>query len=205
MLEIGDVKLKILIVGDYAVGKTSLLLKYISGFFPEKCISTIGVEYKVKSIDKNNTNIYLEIWDTYYQERYKKFSKYFLKDADGIIIQYDISDKKTFDHIKNWISETENENTGFKKIIVGNKIDLPNDSRQVKKETLEKYCNERNIKGIEVSAKTGDNVENAFNLLTDLIVGNMTKDEIIKKFGIKKKDNIKISEPVRRDTKRKIC
>ena len=201
-----DIKLKILILGDSAVGKTCLLLKYIDGFFPDTYISTIGVEYKSKIINKNNINICLEIWDTCGQERYKSLSKSFMKGADGIIFQYDISDKKTFVHIKDWILESENENTGFKKIIVGNKIDLPKESRQVKKETLEKFCNEKNIKGIEVSAKNGDNVEKAFNILTELIIGNMTKEEIIKKFVKNKKEGyINISEPVKKEKKRRFC
>ena len=206
MSEIVDVKLKILILGDTAVGKTCLLLKYIDGFFPETYMSTIGVEYKLKKINKNNTNINLEIWDTCGQERYKGLARSFMKGADGIIFQYDISDRKTFLHIKNWISETENENSGFKKIIVGNKIDLPEELRQVKTETMEKYCDDKNVKGIEVSAKTGDNVENAFNMLTELIIGNMTKEEIINKFGKNKKEGyIKISKPVKKDRKRKFC
>ena len=206
MSEIGDAKLKILILGDSAVGKTCLLLKYIDGFFPETYISTIGVEYKIKPINKNNTKITLEIWDTCGQERYKSLSKSFMKGADGIIFQYDISDKKTFEHIKNWITESENENTGFKKIIVGNKIDLPEESRQVKKETMEKFCNEKQIKGIEVSAKNGDNVENAFNMLTELIIENMTKEEIINKYGKNKKEgNINISKHVKKERSRRFC
>ena len=206
MSEIGDVKLKILILGDSAVGKTCLLLKFIDGFFPDTYISTIGVEYKVKIINKNNTNISLEIWDTCGQERYRSLSKSFMKGADGIIFQYDISDKKTFDHIKNWIRESEMENTGFQKIIVGNKIDLPLESRQVKKEIMEKFCNEKNIKGIEISAKTGDNVEKAFDLLIDLIIGNMTKEEIINKFGKNKKEGyINISKPVKKEKSRRFC
>ena len=206
MSEIGDAKLKILILGDSAVGKTCLLLKYIDGFFPETYISTIGVEYKIKPINKNNTKITLEIWDTCGQERYKSLSKSFMKGADGIIFQYDISDKKTVEHIKNWITESENENTGFKKIIVGNKIDLPEESRQVKKETMEKFCNEKQLKGIEVSAKSGENVENAFNMLTELIIENMTKEEIINKYGKNKKEgNINISKHVKKERSRRFC
>ena len=206
MTEIEDAKLKILILGDSAVGKTCLLLKYIDGFFPETYISTIGVEYKIKSITKNNTKINLEIWDTCGQERYKSLSKSFMKGADGIIFQYDISDRKTFDHIKNWITESEIENTGFKKIIVGNKIDLPEELRQVKKETLEKFCNDKKLKGIEVSAKNGDNVENTFNMLTELIIENMTKEEIIKKYGKNKKEgNINILKPIKKEKGRKFC
>ena len=206
MSEIGDVKLKILILGDSAVGKTCLLLQYIDGYFPETYISTIGVEYKIKTINKNNTKISLEIWDTCGQERFKSLSKSFMKGADGIIFQYDISDKKTFDHIKNWINDAESENTGFKKIIVGNKIDLPEEKRKVKKETLEKFCDDKKLKGIEVSAKNGDNVENTFNMLTELIVGNMTKEEIIKKYGKNNKEGkINISKPDKTETKRRFC
>ena len=91
-------------------------------------------------------------------------------------------------------------------ILVGNKIDLPKELRKVKKEKMEKFCDDNNIKGIEVSAKNGDNVENAFNMLTELIVGNMTKEEIIKKFGKNKKESyINISEPVKKEKRRRFC
>ena len=122
--EKGDVTLKILVLGDTAVGKTCLLLKYVDGFFPDNYISTVGVEYKIKVVELNGTKIILKIWDTCGQERYKSLAKTFIKDADGILFVYDISNKQSFEHIKDWIRESEEANGEFQKIVLGNKIDL---------------------------------------------------------------------------------
>ena len=200
-----DVILKILVLGDSAVGKTSLSLQYVDNYFPESYISTIGVEYKNKPVKLNNTNILLQIWDTCGQERYKSLSKTFIKGADGILFVYDISNKQTFDHIKDWIMESQSSNNEFKKIIVGNKIDLPPERRKVSQEVLTKYSNDKKIQGIETSAKSGENVEKAFLMLTKLIIGNMTKEEIIKKFGKTNKDNTILRTSNKIEKKKKFC
>ena len=98
---------------------------------------------------------------------------------------YDISNKDSFINIKRWINETENLSDEFKKIIVGNKKDLP--TRAVSIDTVNKLYNNKNITGMEASAKTGENVKEVFDSLINLIVGNMTKDEIINKYGNKDK------------------
>ena len=195
--------LKILVLGDSAVGKTSLLLKYTDDYFPTVYVSTIGVDYKTKIININDMNISLQIWDTAGQERFRSLAKSFMKDADGILFVYDITNKKSFDNIKNWIKRTEDVNDSFQKIIVGNKSDLEN-KREVKKETLEKFCNTGNLKGIEMSAKLGINVNEAFNILTQLLVGNMTKEQFIKKYGKKDNEN-KTLHDKHKGHKKKFC
>ena len=195
--------LKILVLGDSAVGKTSLLLKYTDDYFPIVYVSTIGVDYKTKIININDMNISLQIWDTAGQERFRSLAKSFMKDADGILFVYDITNKKSFDNIKNWIKRTEDVNDSFQKIIVGNKSDLEN-KREVKKETLEKFCNTGNLKGIEMSAKLGINVNEAFNILTQLLVGNMTKEQFIKKYGKKDNEN-KTLHDKHKGHKKKFC
>ena len=195
--------LKILVLGDSAVGKTSLLLKYTDDYFPTVYVSTIGVDYKTKIININDMNISLQIWDTAGQERFRSLAKSFMKDADGILFVYDITNKKSFDNIKNWIKRTEDVNDSFQKIIVGNKNDLEN-KREVKKETLEKFCNTGNLKGIEMSAKLGINVNEAFNILTQLLVGNMTKEQFIKKYGKKDNEN-KTLHDKHKGHKKKFC
>ena len=176
---------KILILGEVAVGKTSFLYRYVEEYFPEEYIATIGVDFKTKKIKKNDTQIELQIWDTCGQERFRSLTKSFLNGADGIIFMYDISNKDSFINIKRWINETENLSDEFKKIIVGNKKDLP--TRAVSIDTVNKLYNNKNITGMEASAKTGENVKEVFDSLINLIVGNMTKDEIINKYGNKDK------------------
>ena len=203
MDENGDVKIKILILGDVAVGKTSFLYQYVEDYFPEGYISTIGVDFKNKIIIKNNTTINLQIWDTAGQERYRSLSKSFMKDADGIFFVYDITNKNTFDHIKIWLEESNSANTQFKKMILGNKKDLSDTNREVSSEKLNKYYNNANIMGMEVSARTGENVKEAFDTLTSLIIGDMTKDQIIQKYG--KKDNSVLDKKNNKKKKNKFC
>ena len=177
------INLKILILGDSSVGKTSLLLKYTDGYFPTIYVATIGVEYKIKKITINNININLQIWDTAGQERFRSITQSFIKGADGILYVYDITQKKTFDDLKTWISQSEESAEGFKKIIVGNKVDLE-DERVISKEKLQKFCDDRNIQGFEVSAKIGKNLSECFEALAKLIVGDKTKDELIQTYTI---------------------
>ena len=180
--ESAEINLKILILGDSSVGKTTLLLKYVDGYFPTIYVATIGVEYKVKKININGININLQIWDTAGQERFRGITKNFLKGADGIIYTYDITNKSSFDSLKNWIMTAEETVEGFKKIIIGNKIDLE-ENRKVSKESFNKFCQNKNMQGYEVSAKEGTNVNESFELLAKLIIEGKTKEQLIEKYS----------------------
>ena len=177
-----EINLKILILGDSSVGKTTLLLKYVDGYFPTIYVATIGVEFKVKKININGIDLNLQIWDTAGQERFRGITKNFIKGADGIIYAYDITKKSSFENLKNWIFQSEESAEGFKKLIIGNKSDLTAE-RQVSKESLEKFCQNKNIEGMEVSAKNGNNVEQCFETLAKLIIEGKTKEQLIEKFS----------------------
>ena len=127
-----------------------------------------------------------------------------MNSVDGIIFLYDITDKKTFGNIKNWIKlAEESSNNDFKKIIVGNKIDLEK-KREVGRETLDKLCQNKKTIGEEISAKLGVNIKEIFEKLTNLIIKDMTKSEIIKTF----KENIgskKLTKTKKKNVKKKCC
>ena len=177
-----DISLKILILGDSSVGKTTLLLKYVDGYFPTVYVATIGVEYKIKRININGIDISLQIWDTAGQERFRGITKNFMKGADGIIYVYDITKKSSFESLKNWIFQSEEATEGFKKIIIGNKIDLDKE-RQITEESLNKFCQSRNIKGMEVSAKNDVNVNECFETLAKLIIEGKSKEQLIERYS----------------------
>ena len=125
--------LKVIVLGSSQVGKTSLMLQYTEGFFPEGSVSTIGLDYKTKKIRINDVDFSLQIIDTAGQERFRSISKSIMNSVDGIVFLYDITDKKTFGNIKNWIKlAEESSNNDFKKIIVGNKIELEKKKRSWK-------------------------------------------------------------------------
>ena len=186
-----NVVLKIILIGDTSVGKTSLLLTYSGGNFEDNYISTIGVDYKEKLIVVNNYKVKLKIMDTCGQERFKSLNKNFYSSSDGIIFVFDVTKESSFKSIDNWLNESENYRGKSKKILVGNKIDLKN-IIEVKKENIEKYAENKKMLYYETSAKNGTNVEESFNKLAELIISDMTEDEIMEKTektGLKNNSN----------------
>jgi len=186
-----EIKLKILILGDSNVGKTSLLLNYADNYFPDSHVSTIGIDYKIKVISIKDLEVKIQLWDTSGQERFRSMTHTFLKDANGIAFVYDITNKRSFEGVKDWIKDAEINGSGFEKILIGNKIDLEG-KREVSTDYLKKYCNKKKIKSFETSAKTSINVNEAFDYLVNLIIKDKSKDEIIAEFG-EKDNNINIS------------
>ena len=202
-----DINLKILILGDSSVGKTTLLLKYVDGYFPTIYVATIGVEFKVKKINVNGIDLNLQIWDTAGQERFRGVTRNFMKGADGIIYAYDITKKSSFDSLKNWIIQSEESTVGFKKIIIGNKTDLELE-RVVSKEAFQKFCQNKNIQGMEVSAKNGNNVDKCFELIAKLIIEGKTKEQLIEKYseaGRNRGKSIVSKESYKKSKEKKKC
>jgi len=180
-----EITLKIIILGDMMVGKTTFLLKYIDNFSPKLYISTMGIDYKIKKIKYKDIDVVLQIWDTAGQERYKVITKSFVKGADAIIFMYDITNKESFMNIKKWIEDTEDYSFNSKKIIIGNKIDME-EKREVTDEMKEQLINEMNIDIMEVSAKNeNNNINEVFDVLLKNIFGKLTKEQITRKFARK--------------------
>ena len=180
------IELKILLLGDMAVGKTTLMINYVEDYYQETYFSTIGLDYKEKKLEIKGINITLQIWDTAGEERFRTISKSFTKEADGVLFVFDITSRESFTHIKQWIKDTEDNRTkDFKKIILANKCDIE-DKREVLKDEYEKFGQDKDIPCYETSAKNGLNVEVAFRRLAELIVGDSDSQEIIKRFKHRK-------------------
>ena len=162
---------KILILGDPAVGKSCFLARYVENTFENIYMSTAGMDYKYKDVELGDGKlIKLQIWDTAGQERYRTLTTNLYKGAVGIVLIYDITNKKTFDNVRSWITSIEEETS--KKIIlilVGNKADLK-DERKVQKEEGEDIAKEFNLPFFESSAQSGLNVKSVFETLAKLIV-----------------------------------
>ena len=183
-----QIKLKLLIIGDSSVGKTSMLLSYTDNYFPESHLATIGVEYKVKEIETDKYNISLQIWDTAGQERFHSITKSFFRNTNGIIFVYDVTCRKSFQSVKEWIKDSELHDNGFDKILCGNKIDLK-EKREVNFDELEEFGMKKKIEVMEISAKERININDAFQKIINLILSNKTDKEIIDEFGIKNNNN----------------
>ena len=190
--ELPELKLKILLIGDTAVGKTCMILKYIDNNFPETHIATIGVEYKSKVIYTDKYKITLNIWDTSGQERFKSITKSFFINANGALFVYDITNIKTYENVKNWIKDSEMYGK-FDSIICGNKIDLDS-QRAIKFDTLKEFGLKQKIPVIETSAKTGVNIEEAFKMIVDQILKGRNDEEIRKEFGVEKPVNFNLQK-----------
>ena len=182
--------LKILLIGDSSVGKTSLLFRYTDNYFSEEMISTIGVEYKEKVITLNNRKIALQIWDTSGQERFRSITQNFYRGADGVFFVFDVTNKNSFENIKVWLNEPQVVELNSQKILVGNKIDLK-EQRVISKEKMEELGVKINLVSFETSAKTGENVEEIFTKIAELILSNKSEDEV-KQVYSKDKQNISI-------------
>ncbi|KAJ5067349.1 ras-related protein rabd2a-like [Anaeramoeba ignava] len=195
-----DYLLKILLVGDIAVGKSSLLLRFADDRFQDSYNPTIGVDFKIKTIEKDGQKIKLQIWDTAGQERFKTITSSYYRGAKGVIIVYDVTNPQSFENIGHWINEVEtNAESEVIKMIVGNKCDLEN-QKMVKTEIAQNFSNQTEIPFLETSAKNSTNVENAFVLLASTI---------LKKFKLKnwrqQEPQIKIDSPNEPPQKKKKC
>ena len=199
------IKLKFLFLGDSDVGKTSLLLKYIDNYFPESHLATIGVEFKTKDVECNGYKIHLQLWDTAGQERFRSITKSYFRNANGVIFVYDITDKKTFKSVKDWVRDSEANDTGFKRILLGNKFDLQN-KRQVQFKEAKDWADKKQIECMEVSAKLGTNVNKAIMRLVEICLENKTKEEIMNSYGLNdnKKDNAQLKKSSK-DKDKKFC
>eukprot|EP00300_Choanocystis_sp_HF-7_P030925 c39940_g1_i1.p1 GENE.c39940_g1_i1~~c39940_g1_i1.p1 ORF type:complete len:198 (+),score=39.05 c39940_g1_i1:49-642(+) len=157
-----DFDLKIFVlVGDSSVGKSSLLLQFTEDLFPSSYISTIGVDFKHRMKQVDGRNVKVQIWDTAGQERFRAMSSTYYRGAHGIVIVFDITDKKSFEDVQGWLSETAKYAAeGVSKLLVGNKLDLGS-SRQVSREEAESLAASNGMLYFETSAKTGQNVEEA--------------------------------------------
>lgn len=165
-----DHLVKLLLLGDSAVGKSSLLSRFCDGKFDSNFVLTIGVDYKWKSVDRNGRKLKLQVWDTAGQERFRTITPAYYRAAMGVVITYDITDKNTFDHVEFWAQQLDlHGDENVQRILVGNKSDLL-EHRKVSTEEGEALARRFNMDFFETSAKSGANVDEAFLVIADHVV-----------------------------------
>ena len=183
-----DCVYKVLLLGDSTVGKTCFLLRYCDKRFQEAHLSTIGLDYRLKTMTlESGKKIKLQIWDTAGQDRFRAITKNYYKGANGIILIYDVTNLQTYENVKNWIAQIREEaNPNVIIYLAGNKIDVSEDEKVVKTEDGQKIADEFNLPFYETSAKNGDNVNKIFEDLVEKVdeiyskleVANETKNKI---------------------------
>ena len=162
-----DEKCQLLIIGDSTVGKTSILGRYANDIFNINYLATIGLENFTKDEIIDGKKVRIKIWDTAGQEKFQSLTKGFFRNAQGIMVVYDVTNSETYQNIKYWTQSIKthlgSDIESIAVIIIGNKIDC--NEREIKKEEAEAYSAQLGYKYFETSAKTGENVNSTIKYL----------------------------------------
>ncbi len=176
---------KLSLLGDGSVGKTSLRHRYLGKEFSTSYLATLGADFAIKEvIYANQLTVRYQIWDLAGQPRFNQLRKTFYLGSQGAIIIYDVTSYDSFNNVKNWVNEFINNNgkgTGIL-LLVANKIDLRDDQSITTEQGLElskqlSTIVKKEVPFIETSAKTGQNIEDAFKLITDYFLESININE----------------------------
>jgi len=168
-----DYLFKLLLIGDSGVGKSCLLLRFADDTYTESYISTIGVDFKIRTIELEGKTVKLQIWDTAGQERFRTITSSYYRGAHGIIVVYDVTDSDTYQNVKQWLQEIDRYAVeGVNKLLVGNKSDLAT-KKVVDYAAAKAFADELGIPFLETSAKNATNVEQAFLTMSKQIKDRM--------------------------------
>lgn len=166
-----DVLYRLVLIGDSGVGKTAILLRYSDNMFNTSFITTIGIDFRIKTIEVNGKRVKLQIWDTAGQEQFHSVASSYYRNAHGIVLIYDITSAESFIHISKWANNVStNAPTNVKQVLLGNKCDMEENKRVIEKDRGKTLAEELNMPFLETSAKTDINVDVAFELIAQLIM-----------------------------------
>ena len=201
-----DYLFKLLLIGNSSVGKSSLLVRFVDDIWEENFVPTIGVDFKLKTLDVNGKKVKLQIWDTAGQERFKNITASYYRGGNGVLVVYDITDRDSFTNLTSWLIEIEkNANKNVFKLLIGNKNDLESE-RKVTTEEGKEFADSNGMKFIETSAKTADKVYEAFELLTkEIIKNNLNKDKVITNKGTERKIELNKGADLNKKKKEGCC
>lgn len=166
---------KLLLIGDSGVGKTCILFRFSDDAFNTTFISTIGIDFKIKTIDINGKRVKLQIWDTAGQERFHTITTSYYRGANGIMLVYDITNPKSFDNITKWLKNiTDFASDDVERILLANKCDME-EKRMISTARGQEVATANNIKFYETSAKNNQNISDAFVTLAEDILTKQPK------------------------------
>ncbi|XP_065827441.1 uncharacterized protein [Oscarella lobularis] len=171
---------KILLIGDSSVGKTSLLMRFVDESFAPSYTATVGIDWKAKVVNLDGFAIRLQLWDTAGQERFNTLTANYYRGAMGVVLVYDITQPRTFKGVSTWISNVdEYASPSTCKLLVANKTDLYAD-REITRAAGEACAATYDAEYAEVSAKTGDGVDDAFSRLARAIKAKQNRRDMRK-------------------------
>ena len=197
-----DQKCQFIIIGDATVGKTSILSRFSDGTFSTNYLATVGLENITKDEVIDDKTIRIKIWDTAGQERYKSLAKSFYRNAEGVILVYDVTNLETYENLKFWLESIKNnmesDMSEIPIIIIGNKIDC--DEREVKREEAEKFWKDQGYPYFETSAKTGENIDMTIKYLVKKVINikEGKKDDETENIKLEKNEENKNNEEAKK-------
>ena len=179
---------KVLFLGNSNVGKSSLFLRFVDDIWNDTFVPTIGVDFKIKTLEIDRKKVKLQIWDTAGQERFKNIISSYYRGVHGILLVYDVTEKDSFNNLNFWLMEIEkNANKNVLKVLIGNKTDLE-DKRVISYNQGKEFADMHGLKFVETNVKKNKNVREAFEILgREIMAANL--DKTIDK----QKQNIKIT------------
>lgn len=197
-----DVQLKLLLIGDGSVGKSSLLARYTDDTFSAQWISTIGIDFKTKVVELDGLRVRCQIWDTAGQERFRTITTSFFRGAQGIALCFDVTSLPSFNNIGMWMQQVmESADQGVRLMLVGTKVDLPGAvvSLEDAKALAKKHSTpDRSIEVFFTSAKANVKVKEAFESLTSVALQHY----LVSQPAIRAKTNtVKLAEAAKAEGK----
>ncbi|KAK2585387.1 hypothetical protein KPH14_010062 [Odynerus spinipes] len=170
-----DYMFKLLIIGNSSVGKTSFLFRYADDSFTSAFVSTVGIDFKVKTVFRNDKRVKLQIWDTAGQERYRTITTAYYRGAMGFILMYDITNEESFNSVQDWVTQIKTYSwDNAQVILVGNKCDME-DERVISFERGKQLADQLGVQFFETSAKENIQVKAVFEQLVDIICDKMSE------------------------------
>ncbi|OQV25965.1 Ras-related protein Rab-3 [Hypsibius exemplaris] len=170
-----DYMFKLLIIGNSSVGKTSFLFRYADDSFTSAFVSTVGIDFKVKTVYRNDKRVKLQIWDTAGQERYRTITTAYYRGAMGFILMYDITNEESFNSVQDWCTQIKTYSwDNAQVILVGNKCDMEDD-RVITTDRGRQLADQLGLEFFETSAKENTNVKAVFERLVDIICDKMAE------------------------------
>lgn len=165
-----DYAFKVLVIGDSAVGKSSLILRFADDTYDTSYIATIGVDFKVKTVDVDGKRCKMMLWDTAGQERFAPITSSYYRGAMGFLVVYDVTDRQSFTNVRRWIEEMKKYGApDVPWLLIGNKSDAST-KRVVAFDEAQELADELDVKFLETSAKHAHNVEKAFFTMTQEVL-----------------------------------
>jgi Ras-related protein Rab-8A len=173
-----DLLVRLLLIGDSGVGKSSMLLRYIDDSFTRTYISTIGIDFKIKTVEHGGQRIKLQIWDTAGQERFRTITTSYYRGAMGILLVYDVTDEESFENVATWMDQIDQHaDQCVNRILIGNKSDANPSDVVVSTERGQKLATDYGLKFFETSAKADHNVTEAFDCMAKEVQERLARED----------------------------